>query len=114
MSAMNIKRGIPYSVVLTITINKAAYPLTGLTVFFTVKKVNDNADNDLGALITKNITVHTDALGGITTLILTAADTLIPIGEYKADFKIYSGAGINLNTTTFPVKVIDIVTKRIV
>jgi hypothetical protein len=114
MSTMTIKKGIPYSAVLTMTSNGVAYPLTGLTVFFTVKKTNDVTADDLGALITKNITVHTDAINGITTLILSEVQTNIAVGDYKADFKIYSGAGINLNTTTFTVSVIDIVTKRIV
>lgn len=113
MNIITIQKGNPYAAVITITSNGVAYNLTGKTVFFTMKKVNDKADNDDGALIKQSITVHTDAVGGITTLVLTDIQTNIAVGEYKADFRIYSVAGVKLNTKTFPAVIEDIVTKRI-
>lgn len=112
MNIMTIQKGNPYSAVITVTTNGSAYDLTGKTVFFTLKKSNDYTANDAGALITKNITVHTNPTAGITTLILSDTQTNIAIGEYKADIRIYSAGGVKLNTETFLAKVVDIVTKR--
>ena len=117
MNIINIQRGNPYTATITIKDSAgAAYNLTGKTVFFAVKKVNDFTDTDASAVITYDMTplVHDIPLTlGVTTLTLTAFQTTVPTGEYKADFKIY-GAGVQANSETFRVIVSDIVTKRIV
>lgn len=113
MSAITIQKGNPY--VDTITIKNAdgtAYNLTGLKVLFTVKTKQDFLDDDSEALITQDITVHTNAAGGITTLSLSASQTNIGKGFYKADIRIYSSGGTQLNSDTFDCVVKDIVTKR--
>lgn len=115
-SDINIKKGNPYSATITITDSDgAAYSLVGKTVFFTVKHLSDTADNDTSAIITKNITVHTDALGGITTLSLTAAQTNQVTGQYKYDFRIYwesESVVYKINSDTGFCYITDIVTKR--
>jgi hypothetical protein len=111
MNNLEIQRGNPYSATLTFTDSNGAYDLTGKTVLFTVKKIDDVADNDTTALITKDISVHTDATGGITTLELTAVQTTQPCDRYKYDVRIYE-SGVQLNTDTAYIDIVDLVTKR--
>jgi hypothetical protein len=91
---------------------RTAFPLTDITVMFTVKNLTDSANDDSGALISKNITQHTNAAGGITLLSLSAEETNIAVGNYKADIRLYSSGGVCLNSERFSCRVIDIVTKR--
>lgn len=110
---MILYKGNPYSATITVVDSAGtAYNLTGKTVFFTVKKLTDNGDDDTNALITKDITNHTNPTGGITTLTLTTTQTNIAIGDYKWDIRIYS-ASVQLNTTQGDCEVKNTVTKRI-
>ena len=115
-SDINIKKGNPYTANITFKdADGAAYPLTGKTVFFTVKHLSDTGDDDTNAIITKDITVHTDAAGGITQLSLTATQTNQVTGQYKYDFRvIYTVESIEhkSNTETGYAYINDIVTKR--
>jgi hypothetical protein len=116
MSMMNIQKGNPYTATITITnSNGTPYDLTGKTVFFTIKRINDNTVDitDATALI-KATTTHTvPHTSGITTLTLTDIQTAISVGEYKADIRIYNGLGVKLNSESFIASVKDIVTRRI-
>lgn len=115
MSMMTIQRGNPYSAPIEITTTAGLpYDLTGKTVFFTLKKMNDIRDDDTEALIA--VTTTTVApLTGITTLNLTDVQTLVPrVGEYKCDIRIYQVGVVKANSETFIASVVDIVTKRIV
>jgi hypothetical protein len=116
MSRMTIQKGNPYSATITITNSDSTpYDLTGKTVLFTVKKMNDTSTDitDSTALI-KATAVHSIPLtSGITTISISEANTNIPIGEYKADIRIYSGLGVKLNSESFSVAVVDIITRRI-
>lgn len=71
--------------------NGDPFDLTGYTIFFTVKE--KKADVDADAVITKDITSHTDASGGISSLALTHDDTDIAVGYYIYDFQLVSGSG---------------------
>jgi len=116
MSRMTIQKGNPYSATITITnSNGTPYDLTGKTVLFTVKKMNDTTVDitDATALIKTTATNVAPFTSGVTTLTILEASTNIPVGEYKADIRIYSGLGVKLNSETFTVSVIDIVTRRI-
>ena len=86
--------------------------LVDRTVFFTVKHLTDYADNDDGAIIKKDITVHTDAAGGETQLALTAAQNTNTPGKYKCDFRVYELDDTQVNTATAYFYIDDIVTKR--
>jgi hypothetical protein len=117
MNDLNIQRGNPYSATLTVTDTTVtpavAYNLTGKTVFFTLKNLNDESADDTAAVIKKDITSHTNPTGGITTLSLSTVETLQPVGRYKCDIRIYNSGGVQLNSTRFYANIEDIVTKRI-
>ena len=65
--------------------------ITGYTVFFTVKR-NQN-DPDADALIAKEIIAHTNAVAGLTTVALSSTDTDIEEGDYFYDFQLVDGSG---------------------
>jgi len=115
MEILQIQKGNPVSTVIAVTDESGnPYDLTGKTVFFTVKNITDETADDLSALITKAITVHTDATNGITTLELTAVQTNIAKGNYKWDLRIYDDSPlVQLNSYTEFCEVVDVVTKRI-
>ena len=114
MNTLQIQRGNPLSVDLVAAYSDGTpVDLTDTTIFFALKKPNDNLDDDTGALITKDIITHSNASGGQTTLLLTAEQTLVPVGEYKYDLKLYK-AGVNINTVTYVADVVKTVTKRII
>jgi hypothetical protein len=115
MTNLTIQKGNLYTATITFTDSTgAAYDLTGKTVFFTAKKKNDNLADDSLAVITEDITVHTDPTNGITTLSLSTTQTDVPLGCYKCDFRIYQAGVLQNNTVTFYADVIDIITKRII
>ena len=116
MATITIQRGNPYNAAITVTnASGNAYDLTGKTVFFTVKRATDNASDDSGAVITKDITSHTNASGGITTLALTASQTDIVLGDYNWDLRIYDDSPlVQLNSTKGVCEIVEIITKRIV
>lgn len=114
---MKIQKGNPYSATLTFTDkDNNPYDLTDKTVFFTIKLTSDNADNDDGALVKKDITSHTEAASGITVLELTEEQTnVLEIkrdGYYKADFRLYASGVVQANTDTFYPEIVSIVTQR--
>lgn len=113
-TTINIKRGNPYDATITVTnASGTAYDLTGKTIFFTVKKATDTGADDAGAVITKDITTHTNASGGVTTLNLTATQTNIVPGDYSWDLRIYEGSPlVQLNTTSGACNILEVITKR--
>ena len=118
METIELKRGVPAVVPIQIwddtdEDNIHEYDITGLTVFISVKNLSDDTNNDALAVITSKITAHTTPTSGMTNWSLTAAQTLIHVGDYKADIKVYSGA-VHLQTDDFKIKIVDIVTKRTV
>ena len=114
MANITIFKGNPYNATITIVDeDSVAYDITGMTVFFTVKKLTDNTSVDTAALITKDITTHSDAANGVTTLSLTAIQTNIAVGDYKWDLRVYELATLTqVNTASGTCTVTDVVTKR--
>lgn len=89
---ITVFRGEDKSIMLTFTdADGVAINITGYTIFFTVKANINDADAD--ALISKNITSHSNPSGGITYLTLTDADTDVAVGQYPYDFKLKDGSG---------------------
>ena len=84
--------------------------LTGSTVFFTVK--TRVQDTDAEALITKDVTSHSDPTNGITIITLTDTQTNIAPGNYVYDIKIKDSSGLISQTTTQDFKVLDRTTIR--
>jgi hypothetical protein len=71
--------------------NGDAINITGWTIFFTVKKNEEDIDDD--AVISKDITVHTNPTGGVSSIVLTDDDTDIPPREYWYDIQIKKATG---------------------
>jgi hypothetical protein len=117
METYQIQRGVPLSATVTIT-DESVTPnvplnITGLTVFISVKARADSADNDTAALISTKITSHTTPASGITLWEATAAETLIPVGIYKCDVRVYTAADDFINSTAFNIEIVDVITKRL-
>lgn len=74
----------------------AAIDITGGTVFFTVNASDDPSD-DTAAVITKDVTSHTDAANGLSRIALTASDTEVDAGEYYYDIQ-YVDSGGNVSS----------------
>jgi hypothetical protein len=71
-----------------------AVPLTGCTVYFTVKESEYDSDaTDTAAAIKKTVTSHTDAAAGITGWTLDDLDTYIEPGKYYFDVIIEDSSG---------------------
>lgn len=111
MFTISIIKGDTSNITVTFTDeNSTAIDLTGSTVFFTVKKALSDSDDN--ALIKKDITSHTDAVNGITEIILTPTDTSINSGSYKADLQIKNATGDIMSTEVGTVTVTQDVTIR--
>ncbi len=67
--------------------------LTGATVYFTIKVDSDTDPADTTAIISKDLTVHTDPLLGKTTISLSPTDTDKTPGDYKYDIKLKKSTG---------------------
>lgn len=65
--------------------------ITGWKVYFTVKK--NESDVDVDAVITKDITSHTDPTGGDTKISLVGADTEDLAGNYYYDIQVKKTGG---------------------
>ena len=59
--------------------DKVAIDITGWTIYFTIKSLEDDADDD--ALISKTITIHVDPPGGETKVTVLAAETDDLVGK---------------------------------
>ena len=67
--------------------------ITGATVFFTVNSEADPA-SDSTAAIKKEVTTHTDAANGKTTIVLDPVDTeSMEAGVYYYDFQVKAADG---------------------
>lgn len=84
---ITIDRGIAYDFVYRHTDSAGvAVPLTGKKIYFTVKSAEFDTDaTDAAATITKDITEHTNAAGGISGWTLTNQDTYKEPGKYHFD-----------------------------
>jgi len=76
---------------LRFTKDDCALPITGWTIYFTVKSKLGDADVD--AVLSKDITSHFDATNGKTLITLSSTDTNIPVGSYHYDIKYKDDAG---------------------
>jgi len=108
-----IRKGNPHSFNLHVKDDAGNdYNLTGKTVMFTVKEIEDDSDTDSLAIIQKDITVHSLPLEGRTILSLTSDDTNVPVKVYKWDIRIAEDPNVQMNTDMAVCEVKDIVTKR--
>jgi len=114
MSKIEIIRGDDITLNMTFTNDDgSALNLTGSTVFFTVTADNTKA-NDNNAIITKDISVHTTPLGGLTTIQLSDTETSVAVGDYKYDFQLRDSGNKIKSTRTGTFSVLQDTTKRII
>lgn len=72
----------------------AIVPLTGMTVYFTVKATKYDSDlSDTSALIQKTVTSHDDAANGLTSFTLDDTDTQVDPGKYFFDVIVEDASG---------------------
>lgn len=107
-----LTRGDSKNIVANFDDGTNAIDITGYTVFFTLKEVNDKAPNDDNAKIAKTITSHTDATAGETTIALDPSDTNLPYGIYKYDIQTKDPSGFITTVVIGDATVTDDVTKR--
>lgn len=95
MGKLTVDRGTTYTINIVYKKNGVAASLAGATVRFTVKTSEyDSNTTDSTAVITKNITAHTDAPNGLSLVTLDPTDTatLTP-GKYYYDIKVAEAGG---------------------
>lgn len=88
-----------------------ALSITNGTVFFTVN-AESNPSSDTGAAISKDITDHTDAENGVSTISLSAADTTITPGDYYYDIQLKDSDGDITSSYTGELTVVADITRR--
>lgn len=101
-----IIRGDTYNIDFT-----AGMDITGGTVFFTAKPTIADEANDTTAVITVEVTDHSDPTNGVTVIPLSSSDTNIDPGEYFYDIQIKVGSTV----TSIPVRKLKVygdVTRR--
>src|SRR5687768_6478528 len=111
MNDLEIKRGDDVSFEMTFREEDGtAYDITGMTVFFTMKRKFSDADAD--ALISKTVTSHSDPTAGETTVALSNSDTTVTPGKYPYDLQIKDGDGKIQSTSTAYITILPDVTQR--
>ena len=86
MTNLSIIRGDYTKLRLTVTSDGSAFDISSTTVSFTVKENVSDAMAD--ALISKTVTSHVNASGGITDIVLLPADTDLGLKSYHYDCQV--------------------------
>jgi len=87
-----------------------AIDITGYTIRFTVKREKTDSDSD--AVITKDVTSHTNAAGGESAVDLSSAETNVPEGSYCYDIQTTDAGGAISTVLAGAFIVTEDVTKR--
>lgn len=86
---LTINRGTTIAFDVNYMKDGVAASLVGATIYFTVKDVEfDNQTTDSTALISKEVTSHTDAAAGQSQVVLSANDTWVTPGNHYYDLVI--------------------------
>jgi hypothetical protein len=109
---IQVKRATDVSFQVIFTRDGVAINITGYTLFFTVKALNELSEADTAAPIKKDITQHSDPTHGITTITLTDDDTDLEAGTYAYDIKLKNSQGVIQATENDQFVVTDRVTIR--
>lgn len=97
MADLRIYRGDTHTYNLTFVSGGAAYDLTDCTIYFTVKDSENDPDAD--ALISKDVTVHTNPTGGLSAIVLSSTDTNIAPGSYYYDIQLKTASDLIFTVT---------------
>lgn len=96
MAKLSVNRGTTYSRTITYYKDSVLTPLTGMTVFFTMKSAEFDTDAfDTSALIQKtyaNLSDANAALGKATVTLLPSDTSAITPGSYFYDIKVKESA----------------------
>ncbi len=113
MAELSVYRGDDFSRSLSFT-NTAgtAIDITDWIIFFTVKKNQEDLDD--AAVISKDISVHTNAAAGLSALTLDDDDTDISPNDYWYDIQIKKATGEIRTITKDKFIVHTDITRRIV
>lgn len=113
MADLDIIRGDDLSIDFTYQDSDGnAIDLTGATVYLTIKSDIDDDATDTEAVITKDVSSHTDPTNGITVIALTDSDTDVATGFYVADIQVKDSGGDIDSSETFTVQVVGDITRR--
>lgn len=95
MGKFIVDRGTTFTIDVAYTDNGVPASLVGATVRFTVKSTEyDATADDSTAVITKDITSHTDAPNGLSAVIIDPVDTAtLEPGKYFYDVKVAEAGG---------------------
>lgn len=86
--------------------------ITWCTIFFTVKDRKDKSWDDTNAIISKDVTTHTDAVHGKTTVSLTKTETDKKYWYYNFDIKIKTTLNKYQSCQSWIVQILKSITKR--
>ena len=108
---LEIRRGDTHTYTLTFTIDSAILPITDYKVYFTAKRYGWETDEN--ASITKDITEHFDAVGGISKVTLNPADTKdLDPGIYLYDIQIKKADGAIITILNGELEILYDITRR--
>lgn len=110
---ITIIRGDTTSIDFTLTDGGTPVDLTGSTVFFTAKPALTNDVSDNTAVISVEVTSHTDPTAGETSIPLTASDTDVTPGEYYYDIQIKDATTNIISIEPRLLEIVADVTRRI-
>ena|ERR1035437_294321 len=104
---LQLIRGDSASIDFELTDAGSPVDLTGSTVFFTAKPSIDADASDAAAVISVEVSSHTDPTAGKTSIPLTAADTTVTPGEYFYDIQVKEAGGTTI--VSIPYRKLEIV-----
>ena len=90
----------------------ASTDLTGATVFFTAKPALTDDATDTNAVITKEVTSHTDTTNVRTSIDLDPTDTDVEPGIYFYDIQVKSASGAIVSIPARKMRIWADVTRR--
>jgi len=108
---MTIIRNTDQNIKISFKENGVAVNLTGYSILFTLKKQCDIDKDDTFALISKDITEHSDPTKGESNLFLSNEDTDIEAGNYYWDLRLIKD-GVITQTKRDMLEITDGITKR--
>ncbi len=90
----------------------AGTDLTGATVYFTAKPALTDDATDTSAVITKEVTSHTDPTNGKTVIDLDPSDTNVTPGIYYYDIQVKKASGAIVSIPARKLRIWADVTRR--
>lgn len=108
---LNLIRGDDVNLDLEFTDEEGtAIDITDIEVFFTVKA--RKSDTDDNAVISKEVTSHTDAVNGLSTVSLSKTETDIEPGMYHFDIQLKDSEGKVSSSVPGVIRVYQDITRR--